>query len=355
MPLKLVPPGKIKGAASYYIRGTHLGVRVFRSARTDRPALAARELRHIQQEIEQGRYAERAAPAAASFADAALGYLKDCPQGEVAKVQRLLDHFRTDPLTDFNKDKIDEGEAHFYPGRRTNYAAGTLNREYRSPVAAVLHHAAGRSLCPWIKVEKYTERQTTKWLEPDKAVALFAAAAVLDAAKREGNLARLAPLLIFLFSTGCRISEACHITWPDIDLERREVRLHNTKNGESYTVHLGELAFEAVANLPGPRVARRKIFGYASRHSVKTALFNACKAAGMVVVGDDEKERKTFNLHQARHSFATWLRRQQGMDMKKLMDLGRWRDVKSVARYAHVSADEHAPAIAALPINRQKA
>ena len=73
MPLNLVPPDRAKGETSIYIRGTYLGVRVRQSARTDRSALAERERRRIEREIEAGRFSDAAPIAPKSFADAALG------------------------------------------------------------------------------------------------------------------------------------------------------------------------------------------------------------------------------------------------------------------------------------------
>jgi len=351
MPLKLIPPAKAPGGRCYYVRGSYLRVRVYRSTGTDKPALAKAELKRLELEIERGRYAEPTAAPPASFADAALGYLKDCGASEVPYVERLLKHFQTKSLTEFNKDVIDAAELVFYPGGLSKFKPGTLNRMYRAPLAAVLHHAAKRGIMPWIVVEKHAEAQNTRWLEPDQATALIAAAAELDSEKRKKIQGRLAPLLVFLFTTGARISEACNLTWADVDLKRSHAILRNTKNGETYGVHLGKIAALALANIPGGRHPEARCFGYRNRHSVKYSLGKACEAAGLVERdAKGEVVRKTFTLHQARHSFATWLRR-NGEDIKKMMELGRWKDLKSVMRYAHVSSSEHAPAIAALPIN----
>jgi hypothetical protein len=157
MPLKLIAPAQAPGGRSFYIRGSYLGVGVYRSARTDRRAVATAELRKIERDIEHGRHAEAEAPPAASFADAALGYLKDCPQSEVARVKRVLGHFRTTPLAQMTTyAAIDAGEEALFPGRRQAYSAATLNREYRTPLSAVLHHAAARAGA-WVKVARYKE------------------------------------------------------------------------------------------------------------------------------------------------------------------------------------------------------
>lgn len=364
MPLRLIPPAKAPGGRFYYVHGSHLGVAVRRSARTDRRALAQAELKRLEREIEHGRYAAPAPVGEPTFADAALGYLKTCAQSEVSRVQRLLDHFQITPLSAFNLALIEEAEEALYPGRTATTSPATLNREYRSPLAAVLHHAAERQLMAWLKVKRYQEKQRTRWHEPEAALKLIAAAHAYDAGKHHHKDRFLAPLLIGAYTTGLRISELTGITWGKVNLARREVGPLVTKNGEEYVVHMGDLWFEAIANLPKDgRHPERRVFGFQGRHAVKWGLAKACETAGMVKRDPDTgatlrdnngRAKTTFTMHQARHSFATWLRRQEGMDLKKLMELGRWKDIKSVARYAHVAAEEHAPAIARLPINRKK-
>lgn len=371
MPLKLFPPDRAQGEASYYIRGTHLGVTVRRSAKTDRRATAEQVLKAIKRDIEQGRFAEQpAAVADRSFAAAVVGYLKVCPDGEVAYVNRLLEHFKETPLAAFNATTVDAGEEALFPGRLANFKGSTLNRNYRSPLAAVLHHAAEHELMPWLRVKKYKELKTTRWLEPEQAAGLVAAAADVDAAiektgqenKDDSDRRRLAPLLVTLFTTGMRISEAVGIREDQLNLAHREFGPFRTKNGKEYVVHIGDLAFEAIANLPARTAPDQKLFGFRDRHAVKYPLAKACEAVGLVkrdkegkVLRDaNGRAKTTFNPHMARHSFATWLRRQEGMDMKKLMELGRWDNVQSVERYAHVSAKEHAPAIARLPFMKKE-
>jgi hypothetical protein len=58
-----------------------------------------------------------------------------------------------------------------------------------------------------------------------------------------------------------------------------------------------------------------------------------------------------FTMHWTRHNYATWLRREPGNDTRKLMDLGRWKDVRSVMRYQHVASHEQVAALAKLPLD----
>jgi integrase len=344
MPLKLIPPHKTPGGTCFAVHGSYLGVSVRRSARTDRRQVAQAVLKSIEREIEQGRFADGPPPKVSGFADAALGYLKDCGTSEVGYVKALLEHFRDTPLAQFTRDLIDEGEEALYPGRRDTFAAGTLNRQYRAPLAAVLHHASKRGLCAWVKVEKYAEEQRTAWLEPEQAARLIAAARTVDAAKTKHNFARLAPLLVFAFGTGARLSESLNLTWADVDLAAAHAILRDTKNGKTYGIHLAPVVVAELANVPGTRLdgsrePQRRVFGYTHRRSMRWSLEQACTAANLT----------DFTMHQARHSFATWLRR-SGADLKKLMELGRWEDARSALRYQHVASHEQIAALANLPL-----
>ena len=110
-----------------------------------------------------------------------------------------------------------------------------------------------------------------------------------------------------------------------------------TKNGEIYGRALHDRAVMELANLPQ---REGSLFGYVSRWQVYRD-WDAAKAA----VGLDD-----FTPHDCRHTYATWLRKYSGVDLKQLMEMGGWKDVKSVLRYAHVSSDEQRDAIDRLPI-----
>lgn len=325
MPLRLYPPGQGAGTSRgphWKIRGAYLGVHVDRSAGTDREALARKELRRIEREIEDGgQPVRRAQP---TFADAALSYLSGCPVSEVPYVNRLLDHFKATALSAINQTAIDDCAARLHPGAKP----ATINRNCLTPLAAVLHHAAEREMCGWVRVRKRKEpRGRVRWIEPDQAERLLSACND-----------RLRPLALFLLFTGARLNEAISLDWERVDLVRRHAVFADTKNGETYGVPLGERLWLALANMPGPREGR--VFGYWDRWAVYRDWRLACKTAGI----------SDFTPHDCRHTFATWLR-QAGKDMRALMELGRWKDTKSVARYSHVSSSELRDAVDSLPLN----
>ena len=69
-----------------------------------------------------------------------------------------------------------------------------------------------------------------------------------------------------------------------------------------------------------------------SGHSVRQAL--------TAYTGVDLPERSAFHIF--RHTYATWMRREAGLDTKGLVATGAWRDRKSADRYEHVVVSEEA-------------
>jgi hypothetical protein len=55
-----------------------------------------------------------------------------------------------------------------------------------------------------------------------------------------------------------------------------------------------------------------------------------------------------------RHTYATWMRREAGLDTKGLVATGAWRDRKSADRYEHVVVSEEARKAALLPTPDRK-
>ena len=61
-----------------------------------------------------------------------------------------------------------------------------------------------------------------------------------------------------------------------------------------------------------------------------------------------------FGFHHCCHTYATWMRRYGGLDERGLVGTGRWKDQKSVARYAHVVTTEEAQKADSLPTPKSR-
>ena len=252
----------------------------------------------------------------------------------------VLEYFQTTPLGRINQDALDRGARKLFP----NASDATRNRQFFTPVSAVLHHAAHRDWCqrPIIRRPKASP-QRIRWLMPEEADRLLAACAD-----------HLRPLVTFLLYTGARAGEALWLDWRNVDLASRQVVLTSRKtadgNPESRGVPLHARVVAAVGNLPhrlgevfrrpdGQPYARPKRRDDTSAGSrISTGFKAACRRAGI----------DNFHPHDCRHTWATW-HYAANHDLGSLQRLGGWKSVSMVMRYTHVNVSELAHTIDLLP------
>jgi integrase len=341
MPLKLV---RRHGSPYYYIRGSIRGIRVDESTGVG-DKRAAEEIR-IKREGDILTQSIHGDPAVRTFADAALSYM--AAGGERMHVDPLLTHFGPRKLlSQIGQAEIEEAARKICRGS----SAATQNRKVYTPMSAILHHAARLRWCskPVIARPKGHDKERVRWITYEEAERLIEAAAP-----------HLRPLVVFLLSTGARLSEALYLEWGDVDLTRAHVVFRPTdargiKTDEARGVPLPARAVAELANLPWDRegfVFRRpagKIrttgrvwLPYASRKGegggqIKTAW------SGML----DRARVSDFTPHDCRHTWATW-HYIANRDVGALMRLGGWKTPAMVFRYTHVNASDLAPSQAAL-------
>jgi hypothetical protein len=136
MPIRIVRRPK---SPNWIIRGTLRGVRVEESTGTDNKKIAEEIRAKREAEIlAQSIYGRRAT---ATFAEAALSYLEN--GGNKRFLDRAIRYFGTTPLAKIDQDAIDVGARKVYP----NASAATRDRQFYTPVSAVLKHAAKRGRC----------------------------------------------------------------------------------------------------------------------------------------------------------------------------------------------------------------
>src|SRR5262249_4294982 len=153
----------------------------------------------------------------------------------------------------------------------------TRNRQVYTPVAAVLHHAAHRKLCPKPTIDRPEQPEDRiRWITFEEAERLMDACSC-----------HLRPLVMFLLGTGARMSDAVYLDWRNVDLVRSHVAFVDTKNGEPRGVPLHSRITNELRKL---RHREGAVFRtpagrpYAEKESgggqIKTAFKGACRRAG---------------------------------------------------------------------------
>jgi integrase len=321
MPLKLIPPRPGK-SPNFTVRGTYLGVSVDRTSGTPDRKGARKVLKLIKEDIECGSFAPRKE---LSFAMAAISYLQ--AGGEDKFIAGLNEHFNDTPLADIDQAAIDGAAATLYP----DASPATRNRQVYTPVSAILKHANFDFM---VKRPKGAQGEVrVDWLWPEQAFAVFAAAGKVDAEFRL--------FLLLLAYCGPRLGEALAIGCDQLRLQESFAFIGRTKNGDPRPCHLPPGLVAELANHPrGLDRPGETLF----RFRKNGALYNLLKATRQT-----SGVARKYSFHTFRHTWATWMRRYAGLDVKGLVDTGAWLDPKSAARYAHVVLSEEAQRSDLLP------
>jgi len=318
MPLRLY---RRPGRRHFYVRGTVLGQSVNTSCRSDDQNEAAQFADALHARLWHGGLVPERSPL--TFGAAAKGYLAGKAEQERRLVGRLITLWEFKPVDTIGQAEFDAAAA------ALGVIGATANRVVFTPGAAVLHWAARRGACPWLRLErpKAARRRSAPPPSPTEVQA------VID---------RLDPItaaaVIVMVMTGARLGDVLGLDWADVDLDQRHVSLWVFKTRERRPVALTDAAAEALGSL-GPRATRQ---GLVFPWSTRWRFYTAFRAAA-----------PGFTAHQLRHAFATWLLR-AGVNPRRVMAAGGWRSERAFAAYVHVSSAELRADIAALPDVRRR-
>ncbi len=149
----------------------------------------------------------------------------------------------------------------------------------------------------------------------------------------------LRTIILVGIHTGLRIqAEALTLKWEDIDFRRGllTVRAAYAKSGESRAVNLNSTVTAALKQLK-EKSRGEYVFSKpdgSPYKSIRSAFKTACKHAKLSGV----------TPHTLRHTFASRLA-MAGVDLRTIQELGGWRELEMLQRYAHLSPSHKAEAV----------
>jgi len=159
------------------------------------------------------------------------------------------------------------------------------------------------------------------------------------------------PLVILAANTGLRWSEQAALAWHDVDLLTGILTVRLGKNGQARRVPLNSAARSALMDLAAlrrrPNDPEEPICRPAYR-TVSREFVRAVRAAqGTLRASGREGEAARLDgvtWHALRHTFASRLVA-AGVDLRTVQELGGWRTLSMVQRYAHLSPGHLAAAV----------
>lgn len=154
------------------------------------------------------------------------------------------------------------------------------------------------------------------------------------AATQPGCLSSLAICITLAIETGMRRGEIAGLTWAQIDLHHRVIRLDMTKNGDRRIVPLSEVAEAALRALPRP-LHGGPLTSFHDSNGLGAAFLRACNRASIT----------NLHFHDLRHEAASRLARK--MPVATLAKIMGWRTLQMAMRYYNPTGEELVAAVRA--------
>ena len=286
------------------------------------------------------------APPSHTFDEMMLNYLQETKSRKRSSerdqrcIAQLYPHFTGKDLS-----TLTVADIHAYrQARRVNGVKDpTIRRELAVFSAALGHanHCWGWTVNNPVKGHLPPDSEgRLRWLRPEEAQALIAAAADEPRAPHTADFIRLA------LHTGCRKNELLKLEWQRVDLHAGLFYLdtHHTKTRKRRTIPLNHEARTALLNRARFRAEHcpaspwvfcdkdgRQII------NIRRAFETACRRTGLA----------DFHIHDLRHTCAAWLV-SNGVPLAEVRDLLGHASITMTERYAHLAPENIRAAVAVL-------
>lgn len=255
----------------------------------------------IKHEAEERRAVVHGKEAVLTFAQALNLYQMDGK--DIRFTVKLFDYFGKWKVKDITGPEIRKAARILYP----DATAATWNRQVVTPMRAIINHAADAKRLQKISVTRFKEERKPRPAGNKEWLSLFA-----KTAKRL-DMPETAAIARFLFETAARVSEACRLTWDDVNLQEGWAYLAKTKT-QPRKVFLTRAMVIELANIRS--LHPTLVFAAANRSTVKKRVDKVIKEAGLARLTSHEF---------GRHGFATEMIVRNDIDVATTADHGGWK------------------------------
>jgi len=143
-------------------------------------------------------------------------------------------------------------------------------------------------------------------------------------------------LLCLIYSAGLRVSEVCKLKLTDIDFDRKQIHVRQSKNNKSRYVVLGEFIAKGLRQyMEG---AKPKVFLFNGREK-GTPLGHGAVQQTFRLTMKKTGIPKDACVHTLRHSFATHLL-EQGVDIVTIKEQLGYAHIQTTMMYLHIAQVE---------------
>ena len=288
-----------KGSDIWHYSFTVDGERYRESSKTSDRRLA--EDIASQHETRVRRAVVHGQEAVLTFPEAVAEYLDDGKDSRFTAP--LIRHFRKWKIKDITGPEIRKAAKILYP----DAAPATWNRQVITPMRAIINHVAEAKRLPKISVKRFKEEKKRRPAGSSDWLKVFSKTA------KKMNMPETAAMARFMFETATRVSEACRLTWDDVDLQMGVAYLAKTKT-DPRKVFLTRSMVIDLANIRS--LYPTLVFGAANRSTAKKRFDKVIEKSGL----------KRLTSHEiGRHGFATEMIRRNGVDVATTADHGGWK------------------------------
>lgn len=162
----------------------------------------------------------------------------------------------------------------------------------------------------------------------------------------------LRPMMTVAVNTGLRWSEQARLQWRHVDVLTGLLTVPLSKNGQDRRVPMNaavrSVLMDVAASRQRPADPTEPVFSVSYRQAVRLFGKAVERAHGALRdAGKDPDRLDGFTWHGLRHTFASRLV-MNGVDLLTVKELGGWRTLAMVQRYAHLAPDHLLAAVEGL-------
>lgn len=281
-------------------------------------------------EIAENKFLDvRKDPAPIKFYDFAKEYLqwakankKPSTYTRDISIMRLFDNeFQGKTLNEITAWQIEKWKSK----RKEGLQAGSVNREL-----ALLKHMFSMAV-KWRKLKENPAKDVKRFKGETKRVRYLMPNEIQRLLSNCGDLLEglLKPIVTLAVHTGMRKGELLGLEWERVNFEQGIISLFDTKNHERRDIPMNETvkatlqAIERKGDLIFPNRNGRQIDGV----PLYFAFHEALRKSGIT----------DFRFHDLRHTFASNLVMQEGVELNDVRELLGHKDMSMTLRYAHLS------------------